>query len=316
MLDESHSFHRSTEPRCERSECLHRWWLGSDTFAGGIIARVRVQSHILYTHSNHYPHRFIGVVVRKQLFVQIYAYTIFLHFFLNIAIGIFLIWLVTHFSTTAAYKVCLDTIQDPEAQKQCTGFLNTARSVWIVVTILVLLIEMCMFHWLTLVINLCHTIDGAIIAARYLNQIKSEKRDARTARQSAIKLIPRNTDPSSDDQQQALLLHPNTTDYSREFNPYEGDGGVARQESSASAFSTRGGYGGGSWTHSDIAEAEKARLRRVDLEMGIEEAPRDLEADAERQHQQDMKTPAGPPPRPPPTDSLPRYSLTDTPAGR
>lgn len=118
-------------------------------------------------------------------------------------------------------------------------------------------------------------IDGAIIVTRHLNIVKQEKRANKEFREnfdSAFKLQKRSHTytpvPRSD-------LERGPQD--EEFNPYvEVDGpghsrnpsDLARQRSIAidptlPAVPVEVGYGGGSWTHSDISEEEKTRLRRA-----------------------------------------------------
>ena len=85
----------------------------------------------------------MGAIVRKQLFVRIYAYFIYVHFFINVAVAAYLLWLITHFTESAATKACEDTIKNTGTQQQCIGILQIARGVYFVVAALVLLIEMC-----------------------------------------------------------------------------------------------------------------------------------------------------------------------------
>lgn len=101
----------------------------------------------------------------------------------------------------------------------------------------------------------------------------------------------------------STAYHP--PDYSREFDPYA-DSAPRREASSASMGNV--GYGGGSWTYDEISEREKARLRQVDEEMGIEEAPREPEPLDSRR---DSKSPAVPHFPTPERDNLPRYALRD-----
>ncbi|KAF9033254.1 hypothetical protein BDZ89DRAFT_947885 [Hymenopellis radicata] len=106
---------------------------------------------------------FVGAVVRKQVFVQIYTYFIYVHFLFNVAIAGYLLWEVSHLTSEAADKACQDTISNAQAQDQCIGFLKIARGVYYAIASLVLLVELY----------------GAIITTRYCNQLKSEKRMAK-----------------------------------------------------------------------------------------------------------------------------------------
>ncbi|KAK0226197.1 hypothetical protein IW262DRAFT_1294438 [Armillaria fumosa] len=265
---------------------------------------------------------FVGAIVRKQLFVRIYAYFIYVHFFINVAVAAYLLWLITHFTENAATKACEDTIKNTGTQQQCIGILQIARGVYFVVAALVLLIEMY----------------GAIIVARYLNQIQREKRTARNSRMSMgykmstalhrdseyISLVDTNRKTS-----QFSFSSPKPYTSPREFNPYEeftdpyqnqshAGPSVVREfnlYSSEDGLPIEAGYGGGTWIHSEISMEEKARLQRSTADTADHQFESAPSLDEEQQRKRDSKTPAGPPPpmRTRDTDDLPRYSLNDPP---
>jgi len=87
--------------------------------------------------------RFAGAIARKQLFVVIYAYIIYVHFVLNIAVAAFLLWTITRGVSTAEVKVCQDSLQNQDTKAQCTGLLRVATGVYFAVAAIVLLVEMC-----------------------------------------------------------------------------------------------------------------------------------------------------------------------------
>jgi hypothetical protein len=70
----------------------------------------------------------VGAVVRKQLFVQIYAYFIYVHFVLNLGVAIYLLYMIVHVSSTDQVKACQLAIQNTAAQAQCTGLLKVLGS--------------------------------------------------------------------------------------------------------------------------------------------------------------------------------------------
>jgi len=111
---------------------------------------------------------FVGAVVRKQLFVQIYAYFIYVHFIINLGVAIYLLYMIVHVSSTDQVKACQLAIQNTTAQAQCTGLLKVGLGVYSAVAAIVLLAEMY----------------GAIIVARYVNQVQREKRNLRASRMS------------------------------------------------------------------------------------------------------------------------------------
>ncbi|KAJ6625573.1 hypothetical protein B0H10DRAFT_1782783 [Mycena sp. CBHHK59/15] len=111
---------------------------------------------------------FVGAVVRKQLFVQIYAYFIYAHFLLNLGVAIYLLYMIVHVSSTDQVKACQEAIKNTGAQAQCTGLLKVGLGVYGAVAGIVLLTELY----------------GAIIVARYVNQVQREKRNIRASRMS------------------------------------------------------------------------------------------------------------------------------------
>ncbi|KAJ7497368.1 hypothetical protein FB451DRAFT_229139 [Mycena latifolia] len=156
---------------------------------------------------------FVGAVVRKQLFVQIYAYFIYVHFVLNLGVAIYLLYMIVHVSSTDQVKACQLAIQNTTAQAQCTGLLKVGLGVYGAVASIVLLTEMY----------------GAIIVARYVNQVQREKRSVRASRmsQGVFKMEASGGRYSTikGDDQDGIPLHskgPSTTTlHQEEFNPYE-----------------------------------------------------------------------------------------------
>ncbi|KAJ8503130.1 hypothetical protein ONZ45_g11122 [Pleurotus djamor] len=218
---------------------------------------------------------FSGVIVRKQAFVQIYAYFTYFHFVLNIGVAAWLFWVVSHGTENAATKACQQTIQNPGAQDQCIGLLKVAKGVYIGVALAVLLIELY----------------GAIIVARYVNQIQGEKRTARASRvmgstESGFALIPQqgvrySSVPGGQHPRHQTHLSYDDSPAAREFNPYA-EAGVpqtAYAHTAAESYSYGSPpplaaseeihYGGGQWSHEDISVEEKERLKQKDIQMGI-----------------------------------------------
>jgi len=159
---------------------------------------------------------FVGAVVRKQLFVQIYAYFIYVHFVLNLGVAIYLLYFLVHVSTTDQVKACQDAIQNTTAQSQCTGLLKIGLGVYGAVASIVLLTE----------------IYGAIIVARYVNQVQREKRNIRASRmsQSAFAMGPAGNRSSTggrystikgDDDGIPLRAAGHSTFGQEEFDPYD-----------------------------------------------------------------------------------------------
>ncbi|KAJ7178498.1 hypothetical protein C8R43DRAFT_973533 [Mycena crocata] len=167
---------------------------------------------------------FVGAVVRKQLFVQIYAYFIYVHFLLNLAVAGYLLYEIVHVSTTDQVKACQLAIQNTGAQEQCTGLLKVGLGVYGAVASIVLLTEMY----------------GAIVVARYVNQIQREKRSIRASRmsQGTYKMgsyaTVKGEDYDSIPLRSAAL--PPTPRAHEEFDPYEEVAGPDYRASSYSAY--------------------------------------------------------------------------------
>lgn len=51
--------------------------------------------------------------------------------------------MVTHFTANAQVAACQKTVQNQDAEEQCTGLLKIAQGVYFVIAALVLLIELC-----------------------------------------------------------------------------------------------------------------------------------------------------------------------------
>ncbi|KAJ3826306.1 hypothetical protein F5880DRAFT_1545811 [Lentinula raphanica] len=267
---------------------------------------------------------FIGAIVRKQLFILIYTYFIYVHFVVNLAVAIYLLVIVLHISSTAITKACDDTIKNAGAQSQCTGILSDFRTIYIVVALLVLFIELY----------------GALIVTRYVHQIKTEKSTARTSRMMLLDRAGRSSggrsskmptfDGSghytalSEDQNDGISLIPRTnlhneTPSTAEFNPYEDiehprfpsyQAGPSSYTAYDAAPSFEEGYGGGSWTHQQISQDEKSLLRQQEQDGSDELSPPSSEVGGDQDR--DVKNSAGPP-AVRDVDPLPRYSPAESP---
>ncbi|TFK75378.1 hypothetical protein BDN72DRAFT_874593 [Pluteus cervinus] len=234
---------------------------------------------------------FVGAIVRKQTFVQAYAYFTYVHFVLNLAVAAYFLWVITHFSQVAVVNACQDAIETQGGQEQCTGLFKVAKGLYLGISTAVILIEMY----------------GVIIVARYVNQIQSEKRMARQSRTRKAKARGP-SHPSLDGVERGLLHSAYPSAAYEEFDPYAD---LARQIHTAEPIDAsvgppvEVGYGGGSWSMQDISAEEKARLREEERELELQAAHLDHESG---------QPDASKSPSRPSVDNLPRYSLTDLPA--
>ncbi|KAG6845923.1 hypothetical protein H0H87_000729 [Tephrocybe sp. NHM501043] len=246
---------------------------------------------------------FVGAIVRKQLFVQIYAYFIYVHFLLNIGVAAYLLYLVTHFSANAAVKACQETIQNKQAEDQCTGLLRVTQGVYLAIAAIVLLVELYL----------------ALVVTRYLNQLRNEKRSARGLRlenEEAFGLVSRGKGRYSalPSQQDGGFAHPVYSSSGPDFDPYKEIHDPVHEERRLTGHDNtfrpqEVDYGGGSWTHAEISSEEKARLQREEMDL----MPGRESAESVRWNP-DSKTPTGPAfPAPEVVDSSldpPKYTST------
>jgi len=118
---------------------------------------------------------FVGAVVRKQLFVMIYSYFLYVHFIANVVVAAYFLWVIDHASHADVVTACENGIKDPNAQDQCTGLLEFTKTIYIALASVVLLIELY----------------GAIIATRYVRQLRNEKRVRLAMRSGAYRAEPK-----------------------------------------------------------------------------------------------------------------------------
>ncbi|KAF5317088.1 hypothetical protein D9611_003834 [Ephemerocybe angulata] len=279
---------------------------------------------------------FVGAIVRKQLFLQTYAYFLYVHFFLNVGAAAYLFVMLGKFQDNASRVACDETITDGGAREDCQGLLRVTTTVYIVIASVVLFLEGY----------------GAIIITRYLNLVKKEKRMLRESKRhtdSAFSLQPLTRsfygtsndsriysplnqqehvyDPYLDAQLPGRPGHSRQVSEGQEFDPYRE--AVRSAGPSHSRFTTdqtfvdapedpfrpappiEAGYGGGFWTHRDISEEEKGRLSRTESEnpeASIVIRVEDLSDDERARRRSEIKTPYGPPPsEEPEIDTLPQY---------
>jgi len=177
--------------------------------------------------------------------MAMYTYFLYAHFLLNVGVAGYLLWMVTHAEQSDVVKACKQAITNTQAQDQCTGLLKITKTIFLVVGFAVLFIELY----------------GALIATRYLLQLKGEKRYDRSSRMMAR---PRSG--------YASLGNSGSSPRHNEFDPYA----HYRDESLSFSHSGRymelsedtkvppihddeeAGYGGGAWTNEQISQYEKS----------------------------------------------------------
>jgi hypothetical protein len=207
-------------------------------------------SSILLTVLAFRSSRFFGSIVKKQSFVAVFAYIIYGHVLLNLGVGIWLIWFVLHAANKDIVEGCLDSGKD-QFGRECKSDLNLVKGVVVGFTVFVLLTELCQcitvtdFKTGSFILLLFDCLDCALIVARYLHNLKAQKRQDRASRSEDFNLLP---------QQGKGIEESSPSD----FNPYR------EVESPGPHPDAEQGYGGGRWTHEHIADAEKQRIRELE----------------------------------------------------
>lgn len=241
---------------------------------------------------------FVGAVVRKQSFIQTYAYILYGHFLCNVAAAAYLLYSIISFQKNITELACESTVTDPGAQEQCRGLLRITTKLYIAIAAIVLFVELY----------------GAIIVTRHLNLVKKEKRSNKEFREnvdSAFKLQSRShayTPVSRSDVEQGQEFNPyaetDSLGHSRNTSDLGRNRSVA-MDPNAPAVPVEAGYGGGSWTHTDITDEEKDRLRRAGSASATsQEAPISDEERSRRRSEHKLISP----PDIIPVEPLPEYT--------
>ncbi|KAF7782605.1 hypothetical protein Agabi119p4_1981 [Agaricus bisporus var. burnettii] len=207
----------------------------------------------------------VGAIVRKLVFIRIYANITYVHFCLNLGIAIWFLVVVFRESSAANKVLCDDS---GGAEQQCMQLIGFGKNAFLVVAALVLIFE----------------IYGALIVTRYVNQLGRDKnynRQTRRGLEEAFRLeaarystLSNSQDPEPagwydgyegtayDPYREVPTRQPDARSPTpRRFETFKDNGRPSPP--------VEVGYGGGTWTHEEISEEEKARLRRQEREREI-----------------------------------------------
>lgn len=84
--------------------------------------------------------------MRKQLFVTIYAWFLYGHFFLNIAIAGYFLYEANQAGSGGFSKACQDSLHNVDEQEQCTDLLKVAKGIYIAAAAAVLLVRLSSWY--------------------------------------------------------------------------------------------------------------------------------------------------------------------------
>ncbi|KZP34601.1 hypothetical protein FIBSPDRAFT_846692 [Athelia psychrophila] len=183
---------------------------------------------------------FLGAIVRKQSFVQIYSWFIWIHLFLSLAAGSFFIWTVTH-TIGIGEMSCKQVIPQDGEQQVCSQVLSLAGGLLIGVVVLVWLVE----------------IYGALIIARYSHNIRKDKLEIR--RKEELQLSAGHPTFSTSEVNLGLLAPPVGTHHQDITTTHDQhlEMGLPVYEAGTT------GYGGGQWSLQEASAQEKRQLREA-----------------------------------------------------
>ncbi|KAH7927132.1 hypothetical protein BV22DRAFT_1118441 [Leucogyrophana mollusca] len=129
---------------------------------------------------------FIGVVASKQTFVVIYTYTIYIHFILNLIVGIYFLVEMRQSSRETVVDWCSESLAGTSKESACITLQNIPEYVFIVVTAVVLFLELFFSMFALKPVFL----DGAVIASRYVHRLRTQKKANRERRIGYYHAVP------------------------------------------------------------------------------------------------------------------------------
>jgi len=106
---------------------------------------------------------FIGAIVRKQTFVTAYMVGLYVHFLINLIVALYLLVLILHSTHIDTVILCQHALKNAQAQGQCATLFDSVRGLYAGLASFILVVELY----------------GAIVATRYVYQLRGEKRAAR-----------------------------------------------------------------------------------------------------------------------------------------
>ncbi|KAH0827803.1 hypothetical protein J3R83DRAFT_3428 [Lanmaoa asiatica] len=124
---------------------------------------------------------FIGVVARKQLFVMTYTYFLYTHFVINLIVGIYFLVTVRASNRQQLIDDCAEVLVNTSMESSCSDLTNVSTYVFIAIVAALLLLELY----------------GALIATRYVNRLRVQKRHDRSQRLGYFHALSKPETPST-----------------------------------------------------------------------------------------------------------------------
>ena len=115
---------------------------------------------------------------------MIYAYFLYVHFVLNLIVGIYFLVTVRASNRQELVDYCAEVFVDTSVESSCTSLMSVSTYVFIAIVAALLLLELCesrCFRGFALA-DLFLLQDGVLIATRYVYRLRIQKRDDRSRR--------------------------------------------------------------------------------------------------------------------------------------
>ena len=85
----------------------------------------------------------IGGIVRKLTFVTAYAIGLYVHFFINLTVAAYLLYVILHATHADTVTLCQHALKNAQSQGQCETLFDTIRGVYAGLASFVLIVELC-----------------------------------------------------------------------------------------------------------------------------------------------------------------------------
>jgi len=105
----------------------------------------------------------VGAIVRKLTLATTYAVGLYIHFLINLIVATYLLFVILHTTHTDTVALCQNVLVNQQSKDQCNSIFDSIRRLYAGIAFSILTVELY----------------GAIVATRYVYQLRGEKREAR-----------------------------------------------------------------------------------------------------------------------------------------
>jgi hypothetical protein len=131
--------------------------------------------------------------VRKLTLATTYAVGLYIHFLINLSVATYLLFVILHTTHTDTVALCQNVLVNQQSKEQCNSIFDSIRRLYAGIAFFILTVELCEWSNTPLVLHIIvpfsfllflsftfiQKLDGAIVATRYVYQLRGEKREAR-----------------------------------------------------------------------------------------------------------------------------------------